>query len=135
MVVDTTAHPIIRLYPVLMTQIPPSLLQPSHQQRPPLLRANPAQKPMSPLPHELARVVRVSRPAANLHAAQARVCGDLASEVEGFRAQVEQRSGCARRGDGVTGAGGGEHGAARGKDREGAGLRRERCAEYVLNGV
>ena len=50
-----------------MTQIPPSLLQPPHKQLPTLLRPYPAQEPMSPLPHQVARVIRITRPASNLH--------------------------------------------------------------------
>jgi hypothetical protein len=57
-----------------MTQIPPPLLQPPHQQLPSLLRPNPAQKPMSPLSHQMTRVVRISRTAADLHATQAGMC-------------------------------------------------------------
>jgi hypothetical protein len=74
-----------------MTQIPPPLLQPPHQQRASLLRLNPAQKPMSPLPHNMRRIIRVSRSAANLHAAHARMCRDLAGQIERFAGGSEHR--------------------------------------------
>jgi hypothetical protein len=74
-----------------MTQIPPPLLNPPHQRLPPLLRPNPTQKPMSPLPHQMARVVRISRTASDLHATQARMRRDFAGEIECFRGTGEHR--------------------------------------------
>lgn len=100
-----------------MTDIPPALLQPPHNHLPPLLRPYPAQKPMSPLPHNMARIIRVARPAANLYATEARVRGDFAGEVEGRGRGCGEGSGWGEEG---VWEGLGERGAPGGEGGEGA---------------
>lgn len=67
---------------LLMTQIPPSLLQPSHQQLPALLCPYSAQKTMSPLPHKMAWVISIAGTATNLGGSQSWVKRDLGGEIK-----------------------------------------------------
>lgn len=64
-----------------MTQNPPPLRPPPQQNRPPRPTPLPCQKPMSPFPHEMARIVRVARSVADLDPRQGGVGGDFGEEV------------------------------------------------------
>lgn len=82
-----------------MTNIPPPLLQPPHDHLAPLLGADPAQKPVAPLPHNMTRIVRVTWPAADLCAAETGVCGNFAREIERCGGGGEQRGSAAGGGE------------------------------------
>lgn len=84
----------------LMAQIPPPPRQPPHQQLPPLLRPQPAQKPVSPLPHDMAWVVCVSGTAPNLYASEGGRRRDLGHEVKSVRGWGDCSGGWAGRGEG-----------------------------------
>lgn len=99
-----------------MAQIPPPLDQPPHQHLPPLLGPQAAQKPVSPLPDEVTRVVRVSGTAADLHACKGRRRADLGHDVERLCGGGESGAGCTRSGEGRGERRGGEHGAARAEE-------------------
>jgi hypothetical protein len=115
-----------------MAQIPPSPSQPPHQQLPPLLSPQPAQEPMSPLPHNMTRVVRIPRTAANLDARKARVGRDLANEVKRLRRGCGGGGSTAGRGERGGQRRGSEHGAARADERESTELRTTDASEWCV---
>jgi hypothetical protein len=97
----------------LMAQVRPSLGQSPHQELPPLLRSQPAQEAVSPLPHKVRRVVCVAGSAADLHACKSGRRRDLAHDVERLGRGGECRgSGAGGREHGRHGRGG-EHGTPR----------------------
>jgi hypothetical protein len=97
----------------LMAQVRPALGQSPHQELPPLLRSQPAQEAVSPLPHKVRRVVCVAGSAADLHACKSGRRRDLAHDVERLGRGGECRgSGAGGRERGRHGRGG-EHGTPR----------------------
>ncbi len=87
---------------------------------------------MSPLPHQMARIICITGTASNLHGAHSRVRGDLGREVKGLGGGDGGRGDGAGDGHGEGCGGVGEHGAAGGEERDSAGGRGAREAGLRL---
>lgn len=101
----------------LMAQVRPPLGQSPHQELPPLLRSQPAEEAVSPLPHKVRRVVCVAGSAADLYACKSGRRRDLAHDVE----RLGRGGGCRGSSAGGRERGrhgrGGEHGTPRVEER------------------
>lgn len=74
--------PLLDINKLSMAQIPPSPSQPPHQKLPPLLRSQPGQEAVSPLPHNVTRIVSIARTTPDLDSSETGVCRHLAHQIE-----------------------------------------------------
>ena len=95
-----------------MAQIPPPPSQPPHQKLPPLLRPQPGQEAVSPLPHNVTRIVSIARTTPDLDSSEAGVCRHLAHQIERLGRGCDGGRGAAGGGECGGGADAGEDWAA-----------------------